>query len=115
MGNDMSIICRGTTPNITCRTRYDLTGYDCLFSIGPKPLKPYFTVRNDRITRHIENEYTYLTFTLTQNETLSCKAGNALAQLRAVKGPNSDNAIASVQLPVEIVDIIKDGVIYHAG
>ena len=110
----MTRICRGTTPDITCRVLFDLDDYECMFTIGAKPLKPYFTVRDERITRHKEDGYTYLTFTLTQDETLSCKAGNALAQRRAVKGPNSENAVASVYLPVEIIDIVKDGVIYHA-
>lgn len=100
-------ITRGTTPSITVTVPMDLTGYTCYLSIGRKPKAPYLTASNDQMTATY-GETSTLTFTLTQEQTLACKAGNALVQLRIIDG---DAALASTMAEVEIFDIVKDGVI----
>ena len=100
-------ITRGTTPSITVTVPMDLTGYTCFLSIGRKPKAPYLTASNDQMTATY-GETSTLTFTLTQEQTLACKAGRALVQLRIIDG---DAALASTMAEVEIFDVVKDGVI----
>jgi len=100
-------ITRGTTPSITVTVPMDLTGYTCFLSIGRKPKAPYLTASNDQMTATY-GETSTLTFTLTQEQTLACKAGRALVQLRIIDG---DAALASTMGEVEIFDVVKDGVI----
>lgn len=101
----MDGITRGTTPSITVTVPMDLTGYTCYLSIGRKPKAPYLTASNDQMTATY-GEMSTLTFTLTQEQTLACKAGKALVQLRIIDG---DAALASTMAEVEIFDIVKDG------
>lgn len=103
----MDGITRGTTPSITVTVPMDLTGYTCYLSIGRKPKAPYFTADNSQMTATY-GETSILTFTLTQEQTLACKAGKALVQLRIIDG---DAALASTMGEVEIFDVVKDGVI----
>ena len=98
-------ITRGTTPSITVTVPMDLTGYTCYLSIGRKPKAPYLTASNDQMTATY-GETSTLTFTLTQEQTLACKAGKAFVQLRIIDG---DAALASTMAEVEIFDIVKDG------
>jgi hypothetical protein len=98
-------ITRGTTPSITVTVPMDLTGYTCYLSIGRKPKAPYFTADNSQMVAEY-GETSKLTFTLTQEQTLACKAGKALVQLRIIDG---DAALASTMAEVEIFDIVKDG------
>ena len=100
-------ITRGTTPSITVTVPMDLTGYTCYLSIGRKPRAPYLTASNDQMVATY-GETSALTFTLTQEQTLACKAGKALVQLRIIDG---DAALASTMGEVEIFDVVKDGVI----
>ena len=100
-------ITRGTTPSITVTVPMDLTGYTCYLSIGRKPKAPYLTADNSQMTATF-GETSTLTFTLTQEQTLACKAGKALVQLRIIDG---DAALASTMGEVEVFDIVKDGVI----
>ena len=100
-------ITRGTTPSITVTVPMDLTGYTCYLSIGRKPKAPYFTADNSQMTATF-GETSTLTFTLTQEQTLACKAGKAFVQLRIIDG---DAALASTMGEVEIFDVVKDGVI----
>ena len=100
-------ITRGTTPSITVTVPMDLTGYTCFLSIGRKPKAPYLTASNDQMTATY-GETSTLVFTLTQEQTLACKAGKALVQLRIIDG---DAALASTMAEVEIYDVVKDGVI----
>ena len=101
-------IFRGTTPEVECATSTDLTGYKIFFAIGPKPLKKWIEVNPDAISIERIDNITHITFSLTQEQTLACKVGKAYAQIRAIK---DGNAIASELIPIEIMDIIKDGVI----
>ena len=101
----MDGITRGTTPSITVTVPMDLTGYTCYLSIGRKPKAPYLTASNDQMAATY-GETSTLTFTLTQEQTLACKAGKALVQLRIIDG---DAALASTMGEVEIFDIVKDG------
>ena len=98
-------ITRGTTPSITVTVPMDLTGYTCYLSIGKKPRAPYLTASNDQMTATY-GETSTLVFTLTQEQTLACKAGTAYVQLRLIDG---DAALASTMAEVEIFDIVKDG------
>lgn len=100
-------ITRGTTPSITVTVPMDLTGYTCFLSIGRKPKAPYLTADNRQMVAEY-GETSTLTFTLTQEQTLACKAGKALVQLRIIDG---DAALASTMAEVEIFDIVEDGVI----
>lgn len=103
-------ITRGTTPSITVTVPMDLTGYTCYLSIGKKPRFPYFTADNSQMTATY-GETSILVFTLTQEQTLACKAGKALVQLRLIDG---DTALASTMGEVEIFDIVRDGEIEDA-
>jgi len=100
-------ITRGTTPSITVTVPMDLTGYTCYLSIGRKPKTPYLTADNSQMAAEY-GETSTLVFTLTQEQTLACKAGKALVQLRIIDG---DAALASTMGEVEIFDVVKDGVI----
>ena len=103
-------ITRGTTPEITCKVSKDLTGYTCELSIGKGAKKPYFTASNDQmtVTHSVEDgqQVTTLVFKLTQQQTLACKAGDAMVQLRIILG---SDAKSSDMAPITILDIIRDG------
>ena len=101
----MDGITRGTTPSITVTVPMDLTGYTCYLSIGKKARTPYFTADNSQMTATY-GDTSVLIFTLTQEQTLACKAGKALVQLRIIDG---DAALASTMGEVEIFDVVKDG------
>ena len=103
-------ITRGTTPTITVRVPMNLEGWTCLLSIGQRARKPYVTVDNSQMVASYGDE-SVLAYTLTQKQTLLCKAGKALVQLRLIDG---DTAVASDMGEVEIFDIVKDGVISDA-
>lgn len=54
-----------------------------------------------------------ITLWLTQDDTLACKAGEAILQMRLLlddSGPE-DNALANIGWPVKVYEIYKDGVI----
>lgn len=103
-------ITRGTTPTITVRVPMNLEGWTCLLSIGKKARTPYVTVDNSQMVASYGDE-SVLVYTLTQKQTLACKAGKALVQLRLIDG---NTAVASDMGEVEIFDIVKDGVITDA-
>lgn len=111
MVNDMNVICRGTTPRCVCRIAENLERYDLFFSIGPALRSAWFTVPQDRMDMEYGENETTAIFTLTQHETLLCKEGKAIAELRAIDG-NGD-ARASNIIEVNIIDIVKDGVIHY--
>jgi len=100
-------ITRGTTPSITVTVPMNLEGYTCYLSIGRKPRAPFFTADNSQMVAEY-GETSTLTFTLTQEQTLACKAGKAFVQLRIIDG---DAALASTMGEVEVFDVVKDGVI----
>lgn len=103
-------ITRGTTPSIPVTVPMNLEGYTCYLSIGKKARAPYFTADNSQMTATY-GDTSVLIFTLTQEQTLSCKPGNALVQLRLIDG---ETALASTMCEVKIFDVIKDGEIEDA-
>ena len=105
---------RGTTPHITCRIAGDLTQAHLFFSIGPENRHSWFTVEHGQMqaTYDAGTDVTTVEFTLTQKQTCACGAGKAYAQFRAVD--SSGNGMVSNKTEIEIVDIIKDGVISYA-
>lgn len=98
-------ITRGTTPSIPVTVPMNLEGYTCYLSIGKKARAPYFTADNSQMTATY-GETSTLIFTLTQEQTLSCKTGPAYVQLRLIK---DDTALASTMGEIVVYDIIKDG------
>ena len=106
-----NVIHRGTTPNVICKAKGDLSKCKCFFSIGAKARHSWFTVEPDDISVSYERlkDVSTITFQLTQEQTLSCSAGKALAQFRAIE--ENGNAMVSNIDSVEIADIVKDGLI----
>ena len=45
-------------------------------------------------------------YTLTQEQTLSCKAGKAKIQIRVIEG---DTALASEMAEINVLDVVKGG------
>ena len=107
-------IIRGTTPHITCRISGDLTQALLFFSVGPESRHSWFTVEHGQMSVIYDKgaNATIVEFTLTQRQTCACNAGKAYAQFRAVD--NTGNGMVSNRTEIEIVDIIKDGVIAYA-
>lgn len=98
-------IVRGTTPSISIKVPMDLTGYSCYLSIGKRARDPWFTADNTQMEAAYGEE-SILIFTLTQEQTLLCKAGEACIQLRVIEG---ERALASNMANITIADVIKDG------
>lgn len=103
-------IYRGTTPTVICTVEMDLTDYSCYLSIGAKANKPWFTADNRQMTLVVDTSgdvpVSTLSFTLTQQQTLSCKDGSAYIQLRIIK---DDVALATDWGELLIGGIIEDG------
>ena len=104
-------ICRGTTPRIECAFQEDLSDYELYFSIGPDMRKAWFTVPHSRMKCETDLAQTTVVFTLEQRESLLCKAGKAFAQFRIVD--ENGDARASNIIELQIIDIVKDGVIKY--
>ena len=106
-------ITRGTTPKITCRIPGNLTETHLFFSVGPESRQSWFTLGHERmeVVFDVATQETVVEFTLTQKETCACNAGKAYAQFRAVD--IAGNGMASNKIEVEIVDVIKDGVLAY--
>lgn len=100
-------ITRGTTPIIAVTVPMDLTGYTCYLTIGKVPGEPYVTVDNSQMSAEY-GEVTKLTYTLTQEQTLDCAAGDAYIQLRII---DNEAALASTMGAIEIFDVLREGVI----
>ena len=107
----MNIICRGTTPRIECTFQEDLTGYDLYFSIGSDYRNAWFTISPKRIETTVTDNRTVGVLTLEQRETLLCSPGAAIAQFRIVD--ENGDARASNIIELQIIDIVKDGVIKY--
>ena len=99
-------IVRGTTPNIECRFAGDVTYNRFMFSVGSDLETPWFS----EYDKH--DDMTVIKFQLSQQQTLSCKPGKAIAQFRAID--ESGFATVSNIISLDIVDILKDGVILYA-
>lgn len=106
----MATVYRGTTPTVTCTVEMDLTDYSCYLAFGPKAHKPYFVVDNEQMTFSVDTSgevpVSTLEYTLTQEQTLLCKAGKSYAQLRVIK---DEVALATDWGELTIGDIIEDG------
>ena len=106
----MPTIYRGTTPTVTCTVEMDLTDYSCYLAIGAKAGKPYLVADNEQMTLDVdtsgETPVSTLVFTLTQEQTLSCKGGKCNVQLRVIKDAV---ALATDWGELAIGDIIEDG------
>lgn len=109
----MADIYRGTTPTVECTVDMDLTDYSCYLAIGLKPHKPYFVADNEQMTIDVDTSgevpVSTLEYTLTQEQTLACKAGKGYVQLRVIK---DDVALATDWGELAIGDIIEDGEIH---
>lgn len=101
----MATITRGTTPTITVTVPMDLTGYTCYLTVGKKAGTPWLTADNAQMEATY-GETSTLAFTLTQEQTLACKAGAAVVQLRVIEGTT---ALATDMAEVTIADVIKGG------
>lgn len=104
-------ITRGTTPIIAVTVPMDLTGYTCYLTIGKVPGAPYVTVDNSQMSAEY-GEVSKLTFSLTQEQTLDCSAGDAYLQLRLV---DNGTAMATTMGKIDVLDVIQDGVIVDAN
>lgn len=107
-------LVRGTTPNIECRFAGDVSYNRFMFSVGSDLETPWFTVRWSEMQTEYDKRHdvTVIKFRLTQQQTLSCKPGKAIAQFRAID--ESGFATVSNAVSLDIVDILKDGVISYA-
>lgn len=106
----MADIYRGTTPTIVCTVAMDLTDYSCYLAIGARENRPYFIADNEQMTIDVDTSgdvpVSTLGFTLTQEQTLLCKSGDAFAQLRVIK---NDVALATDWGAINVGGIIEDG------
>lgn len=100
-------IRRGTTPTINVSVPMDLTDYTCLLTFGLVKFEK-FTVDNSQMTIEVDEGSSVLSFTMTQEQTLSLAAGMTKAQLRVVK---DGVALASNIVDVEVEEVIKNEVI----
>ena len=109
----MATVYRGTTPTVICTVDMDLTDYSCYMAFGTKAGKPYFVVDNTQMDFSVdtsgETPVSTLEYTLTQEQTLKCKAGKTYVQLRVIK---NDTALATQWGELVIGDVIEDGVIH---
>lgn len=98
---------RGTTPTITLESDFDFTGWYLYVTIvnGVKSI----TFENDSLTMKRDNGKSLISFTLTQEQTLSFKSGTMCeVEIRAYK----DGAAVATDIESVSVDrILKDGVI----
>ena len=104
----MSII-RGTTPTIcaTIKNEIDLRDVVQIWFYISQNNKVKVDKYLDDCTFDFENRQ--ILVTLTQNDTLNLKAGEAILQLRLLL--NDDTALANEGMDEEISQIYKDGVI----
>ena len=110
---DTATVYRGTTPTVTCTVDMDLTDFSCYMAFGSKAHKPYFVADNEQMGFTVDTSgevpVSTLTYTLTQEQTLQCKAGKSYVQLRVIK---DDVALATNWGELVINDIIEDGEIH---
>lgn len=98
---------RGTTPTIVIESDFDFTDWHLYVTIvnGVNSI----TFENDSLTVKRENGKSLISFTLTQEQTLSFKSGTMCeVEIRAYK---DGAAIATDIKSVSVDRILKDGVI----
>lgn len=98
---------RGTTPIIRLKAKFDLQNWKLYITLKQGLVE--YTFENDDIEVDFEDDYSFLSFMLTQEQTLSFNDnGKVEIQLRAAK----DNAaIASKVATVDVDRILMGGVI----
>jgi len=101
-------IFRGTTPTIIATVEMDLTGYTCYLAIGRKANQAKVIASNNQMTITVDEGVSTLTFTLTQEQTLSLSEGKAYMQIRLI---DMGVALASEWVEISVGPIIQDGVI----
>lgn len=98
---------RGTTPIIKLKAKFDLRGWNLYITLKQGLVS--YTFENDDIEVDFENGYSFLSFMLTQEQTLSFNDKNDVEiQLRAAK---DDSAVASKVAFVNVDRILMGGVI----
>lgn len=110
---ELATVYRGTTPSVTCTVEMDLTDYSCYMAFGSKAHKPYFVADNEQMDFSVDTSgevpISTLVYTLTQEQTLLCKAGKSYVQLRVIK---DGTALATDWGELRIGEIIEDGEIH---
>lgn len=97
---------QGTTPTETITVDADLRGWACYVTIKNGQSK--LTIGGERLTLEYGANKSTITFTLTQQETLSLSSGTAKVQLRAVR---NGTAIATDIQSIKVLPVLQEGVI----
>ena len=97
---------QGTTPTETITVDADLRDWTCYVTIKNGQSK--LTIGSDRLALEYGANKSTITFTLTQQETLSLPSGTAKVQLRAVR---NGTAIATDIQSIKVLPVLQEGVI----
>lgn len=98
---------RGTTPTITLKAKFDLRDWYIYATIENGLTE--MTFEGTQVSVRYENGYSFVSFSLTQEQTLKFPANTKCEiQLRAIK---DETAVASKVVSVDVERILKDGVI----
>lgn len=98
---------RGTTPTIKLKANFDLRNWN-VYATLKQGLTEY-TFENDELEIEFEDDFSVISFTLTQEQTLSFNDNNKVEiQLRAAK---DGSAVASKIATVDVYRILKGGII----
>lgn len=98
---------RGTTPTIKLKAKFDLRNWNLYVTLKQGLVE--YTFENDELEIEFEDEYSVVSFMLTQVQTLSFNENNKVEiQLRAAKGTS---AIASKVTTADVYRILMGGVI----
>ena len=101
---------RGTTPEVSLVVYgYDLTGAAVFATI--KQGQNVITKTGEDLTIEVTEEDTAVTFTLSQEDTLSLQPGRAFVQIRWVD--SEDNAYATDISEIQIDGVLLDEVIEY--
>lgn len=102
-------LIRGTTPTIviTVQTELDLHQVSQVWIYLSQQNK----VKVDKLVSDVEFDYDHriINVTLSQEDTLALRAGDALFQIRLLLMDNT--ALATIASTVEVIEVYKDGVI----
>ena len=98
---------RGTTPIIRLKAKFDLRGWNLYITLKQGLVS--YTFENDVVEVEYEDEFSYVSFVLSQEQTLSFNDKNDVEiQLRAAK---DSSAVASKVVTVDVDRILMGGVI----
>ena len=98
---------RGTTPIIRLKAKFDLRGWNLYITLKQGLVS--YTFENDVVEIEYEDEFSYVSFVLSQEQTLSFNDKNDVEiQLRAAK---DSSAVASKVVTVDVDRILMGGVI----